>query len=349
MADRGRGPRLVVVGATGLVGETMLSVLAERGHAVGDVRALVAADAVGRPLWCGDREVRGEAAAEFTFTGGDLVLLAVDAATSRAVAARALAAGARAIDNSAAFRADPAVPLVVPEVNGELLDRQPAPRLVANPNCSAIMLLVALEPLRAAFGLRCVNVATYQAVSGAGRAGVRELERSARAALDGTVAEATVFPVPCAFNVWPHESPVDAVSAMNEEEQKIVAEARRIWALPALPIDPACARVPVFRAHSQAITVELERPCDPAAAVACLSAAPSVCVVAGDRGPTAQQASGRDPVLVGRVRWAASELDRPPAERRRLSLWTCCDQLRKGAATNAVQIAERAGWLPPPR
>ncbi|MGE3175201.1 MAG: aspartate-semialdehyde dehydrogenase [Planctomycetota bacterium] len=342
---------VAVVGATGLVGAELLQVLAQRGHADGPAGGRVAAFARGggdRNVPCGARalpcrdpdHLLAEAAP------GMLVFLAVGAEVARALAPPLLARGARVVDTSSAFRADPDVPLCVPEVHGMALQTDP-PALLASPNCSATLLVVALEPLRRAFGLAHVAVATYQAVSGAGRAAVDELRRQTRLLLDGgDAAPAATWPHACAFNVFPHESPLDAVGDC-EEERKIVAEARRIWGLPDLPIDATCARVPVLRAHSQAVTVTLGGAADLDAVRRCLAGAPGLRLVDDPARATAAQATGIDEVLVARVRHAASERALPPAERRRVMLWLCGDQLRKGASLNAVQVAEAAGWLPP--
>ena len=204
------------------------------------------------------------------------------------------------------------------------------------------------EPLRAAFGLSHVFVATYQAVSGAGRAAVEELESETRRVLDGQSPSPRVFPQSCAFNVFPHESPIDAETSCNEEEQKLVAESRRMWGMPDLAIDASCARVPVRRAHCQAVTVTIARPATLVEIRAALAHAAGVELLPDDGAhvASAQVATGRDAVFVSRVRWAQSELDKPEPHRRRVSLWIACDQLRKGAATNAVQVAQQLGWLP---
>ena len=319
--------RVVVVGSRGMVGVTLLEVLAERG-----VRDVVACS---QP-------------ADYSPSSGDVAFLAVSADASRAIVAEALACGARIVDCSAAFRDDPAVPLVVPEVNAHELRRDAATRLVASPNCSATMLVTGLEPLRAAFGLSHVFVATYQAVSGAGRAAVEELESETRRVLDGQSPSPRVFPQSCAFNVFPHESPIDAETSCNEEEQKLVAESRRMWGMPDLAIDASCARVPVRRAHCQAVTVTIARPATLVEIRAALAHAAGVELLPDDGAhvASAQVATGRDAVFVSRVRWAQSELDKPEPHRRRVSLWIACDQLRKGAATNAVQVAQQLGWLP---
>ncbi len=346
-----RAQRIVVVGATGLVGETMLEVLVDRGHDAVPVHALAAGDGPARSVTARGRAFACTAQRRFACTRGDLLLLGIDAAAARVVAAEALRHGAMVVDNSSAFRDDVAVPLLIPEVNGRDCARAPAVPLIASPNCSTTMLLVALEPLRLAFGVEHVQLATYQALSGAGRAALAELEQGTRAALDGAAPTAGVLPVPSAFNVFPHESGIDAVSGANEEEQKIVAEVRRIWQLPRLPIDPSCVRVPVRRTHGQAVTVTLGTTAVLADVRRVLAAAPGVQLRDGvdvTEWPTALAAAGGDDVLVGRLRHPPSDLDRPPAARRRVSLWLCCDQLRKGAALNAVQIAEHLGWLPAP-
>ncbi len=322
MGDR----RIVVVGSRGMVGATLHEVLAERG-----VRSVVG---------CSLPQ-------DYAPAAGDVAFFAVSAEASCALAEAALARGARVVDCSSAFRDDPSIPLVVPEVNARELRREPLPRLVASPNCSATMLVTGLEPLRAAFGLVHVSVATYQAVSGAGRAAVEELESETRRSLDGEPPSPRVFPQSCAFNVFPHESPIDVATSCNEEEQKLVSESRRMWAMPGLEIDATCARVPVRRAHCQAVTATLERSTTIDAVRAALARGAGIELLPDDgaRVASARTATGRDLVQVARVRWAQSELDKPEPLRRRVSLWLACDQLRKGAATNAVQIAQLLGWI----
>jgi aspartate-semialdehyde dehydrogenase len=343
--------RVLVVGATGVVGEEMLGVLARRGHGGREIHAYASASSSGRTARCGERQVPIEELSDSAFHAGDLVLLGVDATLARRVAGHALRAGARVVDNSSAFRMDPAVPLVIPEVNPEDLRGSAPPTLIANPNCSTVMLLVALEPLRRAFGIEHVTVSTYQAVSGAGRAAMDELRDQTRAVLAGGEPEPRAFPVPCAFNVFPHESPVEPTSGANVEEQKLLAETRRIWRRPDAAIDPSCSRVPVLRAHSQAVTATLGRPVSLEEIRHCLAAGDGIRIVddwQSGQFPTPLLASNQDAVLVGRIRRPLSELDRPEQQRRRVSLWLSADQLLKGAALNAVQIAECASWLPRP-
>ncbi len=321
-------PRVLVLGARGLVGATLLEVLLERG-----IRGAIGL----------------EKSTDYVPRRDDVAFLAVSAGASRLLAGSALAAGARVVDCSSAFRDDDAVPLVVPEVNSRELHRDPAPRLVASPNCSATMLVVGIEPLRSAFGLQHLSVATYQAVSGAGRAAVEELESETRRALDGMPAAPRVYPQSCAFNVFPHESPIDAATLCNEEEHKLVIESRRLWSMPRLSIDATCARVPVRRAHCQAVIATLARSASLAEVRAALASARGVELLPDDGAAvaSARTATGRDHVQVSRVRWAQSELEQPESARRRVALWLACDQLRKGAATNAVQIAAELAWIEP--
>ena len=341
-----------MVGATGAVGREMLAVLLRRGHGNHSIRAVASAASVGDTITVDGRSFEVEPLTDELFATGPLALLATDARTSQATARAVLDCGGVVVDNSSAFRADPDVPLVIPEVNGDLLRGTPPPRIVANPNCSTIILLLALEPLRS-FGIREVVLSTYQAVSGAGRAAIHELEEQTRAELAGQSRPPQVFPTPIAFNVFPHESPVDERTGANEEERKIVSEARRIWANPEAAIEPTCVRVPVFRAHSQSVLVDLERPATTAQLLDALDAAAGIELTRpGSRPPTPRDATGRDVVLVGRVRPAQCSLGSVDLTSRGLErpshrhhLWICGDQLLKGAALNAVQIAETCGWL----
>jgi aspartate-semialdehyde dehydrogenase len=258
------------------------------------------------------------------------------------LAREATSRGAVVIDNGSDFRLDPEVPLVVPEVNGHLL--RPAggpPGVVANPNCSTILLLVALEPIRRAFGVSRIDVTTYQAVSGAGTAGMDELAESARAELDGRAHSPRVFPEPSAFNVFSHDASVDLATGLNGEEQKIIAEVRRIWDAPDLAICPTCVRVGVFRGHAEAVTVTLAEAARETDVRSVLQEAPGIRLQDDrrrNRFPTPRRAAGEDEVLVGRVRADPSE---PPSGGRntRFALFLAGDQLRKGAALNALQIA----------
>ncbi|MCA9300319.1 MAG: aspartate-semialdehyde dehydrogenase, partial [Phycisphaerales bacterium] len=234
----------------------------------------------------------------------------------------AVEAGAVVVDNSAAFRMSH--PLVIPTVNGHLVQ---GPGLYANPNCSTIMFVAALDPIRRAFGLRHVTVSTYQAVSGAGRDAIEELRTQTRALARGEVASPQVFPEPCAQNVFPHESEIDD-TGFNGEERKMIAESARLWNED-VPILPTCVRVPVERAHSQSIVAELDRPASAEAIIDVLRATPGLRLVDT---PTPLKAAHTDDVHVGRVRTRGS----------RVAIWTCCDQLRRGAALNTIEIADLA-------
>ena len=299
-------PRIGVVGATGAVGHVTLELLAERGF--GEVRAFASQRSAGSSVSYADRELVVEEATGDSFRDLDLCFFSVGTGPSSELVPVAVAAGAVCVDKSSAFRLTDGVPLVVPEVNG---DRAPGHQgIVANPNCSTIQLVCVLEPLHEAVGLRSVRVATYQSASGAGTASMQRLE--AQQSIEGNVVAD-----------WELEGDD------FEEESKLRAESRKILELPELAFSASCARVPVLVGHSQAIWVETEHPLSAADAREILSAAPSVSV---QDLATPRDAVGRDEVLVGRIR----EDTAGPG----LALFTVCDNLRKGAALNAIQIAE---------
>ncbi len=343
-----RPPRFAVVGATGAVGREVLQILSSRGIHQSRVLALASENSAGTTLPYGDGKVQVEALAENSFATSDLAIFAASADVARRFAPAAVAAGAVVVDNSSAFRLDPHIPLIVPEINGARLTRTATPpRLIANPNCSAVILVTAVDPFRRAFGIESIQLATYQAVSGAGIAAMDELRAQTRRVLDGHAPEPRFFKEPCAFNVFSHDSDVDPVSGLNVEERKIIDEVRKIWADPSLSITPTCVRVPVLRAHTQAITVRLKRPATEAQVRAAFENVQGVTLVddrGGNRFPTPLQASGRDDVLVGRLRPDPAAIDSGTASTDRpcisWCLLACGDQLRKGAATNAIQIAD---------
>ena len=333
---------VAVFGATGAVGRELLAILAERGHAPERVLAVASARSAGQRVDYGAESLVVHAPDVDRLTRSDLVFLAAGRDVAREWAPRLVCAGARVVDNSSAFRRDGDVPLIVPEVNGDALAAGDA-RLVANPNCSTILLVLALEPLRRAFGLERVIVTTYQAVSGAGARAMEELRDQTRLALAGRSLPPRIFPEPCAFNVFPHESAVDPVSGSNEEEHKLLRETRRIWGDGAPGLVPTCARVPVLRSHAEAIVATLSTPAREADVRAALAAGPGLRLVddrAAGRFPTSLRASGGDDVLVGRVRTAADETPDAEGRVRGFCLWLCADQLRRGAATNALGIAD---------
>ena len=339
-------PRVAIVGATGAVGREFLGLLASRGFPLDSLRPLASARSAGSTVEFRGSPLTVEAIGPDAFDGVDLVLSSAGGSVSLATSPDAVEAGATVIDNSSAYRMDPAVPLVVPEVNGDELDAFERPGVIANPNCSTIIMLVPLQPLRERWGVRRVVVSTYQAASGAGAAAMDELESQTRDALDGKPAEPRVFSQPCAFNVFSHDSDVSLETGRNVEEQKMIDETRKIWGDPDVEVSPTCVRVPVLRAHAESIHVELAEPAREADVRAALGAQPGVRLAddrAANRFPTSLTAAGGDDVLVGRVRPAATRPDPgdPPGAHRRYELFVCGDQIRKGAALNAVQIAER--------
>ena len=333
--------RVGVVGATGQVGGVMREVLAERDFPVSAIRYFASARSAGRSLPWRDDEVEVEDSQAADWTGLDIVLFSAGGATSRALAPRVAAAGATVIDNSSAWRMDPDVPLVVSEVNPHDLDHAPK-GIVANPNCTTMAFMPVLAPLHRAAGLRRLVISTYQATSGAGLAGVAELDEQVRKVADGAAAltfdgaavdfpEPHKFAAPIAFNVLPFAgSIVDDGSGETDEEQKLRNESRKILGIPDLRVAGTCVRVPVFTGHSLSITAEFARDLPPGQATELLAAAPGVALADV---PTPLMAAGRDPAYVGRIR-------RDPTVDHGLTLFVSNDNLRKGAALNAVQIAE---------
>lgn len=333
---------IAIVGASGAVGSEALSLLAARGHPLEQVIAVASARSVGKRARYGeDREIELQALDLGSLGKSDLAILALDAPLSRELAPQLVERGVLVVDNSSAFRMDPEVPLVVPEVNVALLEA--GPRLVANPNCSAILLLVTLEALRREFGLERVVVSTYQAVSGAGQAAIDELRDQTRADLEGRELQPLAFPEPCAFNVFPHESKLDPSTGMNGEEEKLIRETRRVWQDDRIGLIPTCARVPAIRSHCQSVFLTLKKKASVDELKARLRAAPGVEYLDANRSggfPTSRRASEQDSVLVGRLRAAPDEECDEQGRVRSFSLWLAGDQLRKGAALNALQIGE---------
>lgn len=326
--------RVAVAGATGLVGRTILRVLEERDYPLGDLVPLASERSAGTLVPFRGEMVPIRVLDETSFEGVDVAFFSAGAGVSRRFAPLA-ARHALVIDNSSAFRLDPAVPLVVPEVNGDALGGERRV-IVANPNCSTIQMVVALAPLHRAFGLREVIVSTYQSVSGTGATGVRALDAEAESA---GRAPQSPYPHRIAFNVLPHIDTFDE-AGWSGEERKMINETRKIMRLPDLHVVPTTVRVPVRVGHGEAVYARFDREVDAAAARDVLAAAPGVVLQddpAGATYPLPITVEGRDEVFVGRVR-------RDPDDLRALALWIAADNLRKGAATNAVQIAEIALW-----
>lgn len=339
---------ILILGATGAVGQEMLRILEQRGWPGHRLRLVASENSAGRAIDYAGQQLTLLQLHRDVFHDAGLVLSAANAEVARSWLPQAVALGATVIDNSSCFRNQADVPLVIPEVNGrKLMAFKPAPRLIANPNCSTILLLVAINPLRQKFGLAAIDVSTYQAVSGAGLPAMEELRSQAESLLAGQPPKCTVFREPCAFNVFSHESELDLNTGLNGEEQKIISEARRICSDAALAITPTCVRVPVFRAHSQSVTVSLAAPASLDEVQAAYADAPGLRVV-DDRAqgffPTPLAASGADEVLVGRFRPdPAARLD-TDGRTNRWCLFLSGDQLRKGAALNAIQIGDLIGW-----
>lgn len=328
--------RIAVVGATGAVGREALAILAARGVPASHVRAVASGRSEGREIPYAGGFIRVSGIAPAAFSEADIAIFCATSGVAREWVPIATGAGCRVVDNSSAFRSDARVPLVVPEINGDLVTD--TAMLVANPNCSTIIMLLALDPLHKRFGVTRINVATYQAVSGAGASGIDELDAQARATLNGEPIIPRVFAEPCAFNVFSHNSAVDLTTGLNGEEAKMIAESRKIWNAPTLAVTPTCVRVPVFRAHTQAITVQCSEPAFEVDVRDALAGGRGVRLIddrVGNMFPTPLKATGSDDVLIGRVR-------QDPADDsgRSWCLFVSGDQLRKGAALNAVQVAE---------
>jgi aspartate-semialdehyde dehydrogenase len=334
---------VAVVGATGVVGRTMIQILLEREFPVGTLRLLASERSAGSTVSIEGRTHDVELATDEAFDGVDIALFSAGGDASRQLAPLAAARGATVIDNSSAWRMDPGVPLVVSQVNPDDLEGHAG--IIANPNCSTMQLVPVLMALRDAVGLERVVVDTYQAVSGTGGQAIRELEGQVRAHVVGTAKDVTVYPHQIAFNVLPQVD-VFLPNGYTKEEWKVVTESRKILHLPELRVSCTAARVPVFVAHSEAVHVETRGPISADRAREAFGAVPGV-IVQDDPStstyPLATDAAGSDDIFVGRVRQDPSiEGDRG------LAFWVVSDNLRKGAATNAVQIAEilvERGWV----
>jgi aspartate-semialdehyde dehydrogenase len=332
MSPQSRARTVAIVGATGAVGEVLLEVLAERRFPVGELRPLASGRSAGTAVRFAGREVLVREATAEAFDGADFVFFAATGVLSKELAPEVARRGGVAIDKSNTWRMDPEVPLVVPEINPDALEKHRG--IVACPNCTTIGFVMALEPLRRAAGIKSVVVTTLQAVSGTGKPGVDELERQLGETARGADATTSTYPAQIAHNVLPLcETFRD--DGYSTEEVKLLHETRKILGMPDLAVSMTCVRVPVRVGHSASMLVETERPLSAADASAALAAFPGVRVVddpARNVFPTPRDVAGHDDVLVGRVRRDLGS--------DRLWLWQVSDNLRKGAATNAVQIAE---------
>jgi aspartate-semialdehyde dehydrogenase len=312
--------RVAILGATGAVGTELLELLASRNFPLAELRLLASPRSAGTTV-----EFRGEkltvaAVDDRAFDGIDILLASAGGSTSRALAPQAAAAGALVIDNSSAFRMQADVPLVVPEVNPEAIATHRG--IIANPNCTTILMCVAVYPLHRIRPIRRIIAATYQSASGAGARAMEEVRQQAIAILNDRTPPTESFPYPLAFNLFPHNTPINA-DGYCEEEMKMVNETRKIFNAPEIRVSATCIRVPVLRAHSEALNLEFDTPF------------PVADAWEKNYFPMPIDASGKDDVLVGRIRQDLSHANG-------LELWLCGDQIRKGAALNAVQIAEEA-------
>jgi aspartate-semialdehyde dehydrogenase len=330
-------PVIAVVGATGAVGVEILQCLEKRRFPHSSVRALASARSAGKQLPFAGKSITVTELNDSSFDGVHLALFSAGSGTSKKYAPIAVARGAVVVDNSSAFRMQPEVPLVVPEINPGDLAKHTG--IIANPNCAAIISITPLWPIHKQNPIRRLIISTYQAASGAGAAAMEELRESTRASLEGRAYEPKVLPHPYAFNLFSHNTKIDPATGYNEEESKVIAEARKIFGEPNLRVSATCVRVPVLRAHCVSITFECERAISPRDVREILAKAPGVKIVDdADRNyfPMPKDATGEDDILVGRIR---QDLSDPSG--KSISIFAAGDQLLKGAALNAVQIAER--------
>ena len=327
---------VAVVGATGAVGECMLDILSQRKFPVGKVYALASERSAGSTVSFGRKELLVENLADFDFSKVQIGLFSPGASVSAVYAPKAGEAGCLVIDNTSQFRYDDDIPLVVPEVNPGALASYRNRNIIANPNCSTIQMLVALKPIYDAVGIERINVSTYQAVSGTGKEAIEELATQTASLLNGRPVETKVYPRQIAFNVIPH---IDSFqdNGYTKEEMKMVWETRKIMGDERIQVNPTCVRVPVFYGHSEAVHIETRDKITAEQARKLLEAAPGIVVLderqAGGYPTPVGDASGKDPVFVGRIR---EDISHP----RGLNLWVVADNVRKGAALNSIQIAE---------
>jgi aspartate-semialdehyde dehydrogenase len=328
--------KVAIAGATGAVGETLLTILAERKFPISELVLLASARSAGGEIEFGRKSVVVQDLATYDFAGVDIAFFSAGAKVSREHAPRAAAAGAAVIDNTSEFRYQDDIPLVVSEVNPDAMAGYRKRGIIANPNCSTMQMLVALAPIHRTVGIERINVATYQSVSGAGRSGLEELARQTAGLLNFQPAEPTKFTKQIAFNVIPHIDDFQE-NGYTKEEMKMVWETRKILGDDSIQVNPTAVRVPVFYGHAEAVHIETRRKITADEARALLEKAPGVELIdrreAGGYPTPAGEAAGNDPVYIGRIR---EDISHP----RGLNLWVVADNIRKGAALNAIQIAE---------
>jgi len=328
--------RVAIAGATGAVGVEFLRCLEERNFPISELRLLASARSAGKTMRFRGRDIAVEELTENSFRDIDVAFFSAGGSISKKFGPLAAKAGAVVVDNSSAFRMDPAVPLVIPEINPDAIARHNG--IIANPNCSTIIGIVPLWPIHRKNRIHRLIASTYQAASGAGAAAMEELRESTRAHLENREYKNTVLPHPYAFNLFSHNSKIDPETGYNEEETKMIKETRKIFGDPDIRISATCVRVPVLRAHSESLTFECERPITPAEVREILRTAPGVKLVDDPEKnyfPMPKDASGQGDVLVGRIR---QDLSDPSG--KSITMFVAGDQLLKGAALNAVQIAE---------
>ena len=331
-----KDPVVAIAGVTGAVGAEFIATMDRRGFPVRRLKPLASARSAGKTIDFRGERIVIEELTPHSFHGVDIALFSAGGSISKKYAPIAVKSGAVVIDNSSAFRMDPDVPLVIPEINANRIREHKG--IIAVPNCSAITALVPLWPIHRQNRIERLILSTYQAASGAGAAAMEELVESTRAHLEGRPFQPKVIPLPYAFNVFSHNTAIDPATGYNEEETKVIKETRKIFEDERIAIGVTCVRVPVLRAHSEAITFECEKPITEAEVRAILANAPGVRIV-DDRAknyfPMPIDASGQDDVLVGRIR---KDLSDPSGHS--ISMFVSADQLLKGAALNAIQIAE---------
>jgi aspartate-semialdehyde dehydrogenase len=328
------GIRVAIMGATGAVGQEFLTLLRERNFPISELRLLASARSAGKTMRFGDDDITVQELKHDSFEGLDLVLASAGGSISKEYAPSAVKAGAVVVDNTSYYRMKEGVPLVIPEINPEAMFNHKG--IIANPNCSTIILCLPLFPLHKRYGIKRVVVSTYQAASGAGAVAMQELLDETQAKIDGKDYQRSVIPHPYAFNLFPHNSPMTD-NGYCEEELKMVKETRKIFGDESLAITATCVRVPVLRAHSESVNVEFMKDPNVDECYKILGATEGVEVLedrAANRWAMPLDASGKDPVLAGRLR---KDISQPNT----LEFWVVGDQIRKGAALNAVQIAEK--------